>query len=432
MSSASIPTESPSRTGSTTVRLEAALVLQIARRNGPTFLLAATGGNTIGRSADGDIVIPDRLASREHAVIERDCGDGRWQIRDLGSRNGTWVDGRRVDEATLEPGMAVRIGTTELIFRTFSRRSTALSGNHAEQLVRCGPIAEFEGDALQRARAGSNDDNRRTMLLYQISIHLLSSRSLNDIMTAAVELAAEHTAADAVGWFTVKDAAPLEPVLVVPPNSKLAERIAGSDCHRLSGDGQAVWITHKAGDQAEAEGGYDLTCIPVLETDRPRAVICETAGSGSLRESDFDFLVALASLTAAACAGQEQQPLAAEPAEPVSLAAIETVKASPEDFRSMAEAAGAIPDPLRTSEQLGDSLLLDDWQRLLVEEALRRSDGRVPEAAEALGISRATLYRKLEQYGLSREAFSQAAEGDSPPPDSAADSPAEAGESGNP
>jgi len=63
---------------------------------------------------------------------------------------------------------------------------------------------------------------------------------------------------------------------------------------------------------------------------------------------------------------------------------------------------------------------------------LRRSDGRVPEAAEALGISRATLYRKLEQYGLSREAFSQAAEGDSPPPDSAADFPAEAGESGNP
>ncbi|NBS31409.1 MAG: hypothetical protein EBS83_00970 [Planctomycetia bacterium] len=54
-----------------------------------------------------------------------------------------------------------------------------------------------------------------------------------------------------------------------------------------------------------------------------------------------------------------------------------------------------------------DSLRLDDWQQLLVREALRRAEGRVPDAAEALGISRATLYRKLDQYGLSREEFSR-------------------------
>ena len=418
MPSASIPSESPGRTGSTTVRLEAALVLRIARRNGPTFLLASSGGSTIGRAAEGDIVIPDRLASREHAVIERDSGDGCWRIRDLGSRNGTWVDGRRVDEAMLEPGMAVRIGTTELVFRTFSRHPPALTNNDGEQLVCCGPIAEFEGNALQRARTGSNDDNRRAMLLYQISIHLLSSRSINAIMTAAVELAAEHTAADAVGWFTVNDTTTLAPVLVVPPSSKLAERIAHSDCQRLSVAGQALWVTHKEAAQESAEGDdFDLTCIPVLETEHPRAVICAMAGPGLLRECDFDFLVALASLTAAACAGQHEEPKTTEPISGDSLATIETVKASPEDFRSMAAAAGVTPDPLRASEQLGDSLLLDDWQRLLVEEALRRADGRVPEAAEALGISRATLYRKLEQYGLSREAFCQSAEADCPPAD---------------
>jgi Nif-specific regulatory protein len=39
---------------------------------------------------------------------------------------------------------------------------------------------------------------------------------------------------------------------------------------------------------------------------------------------------------------------------------------------------------------------------VLVIEALRRTGGSVPNAAAELGISRATLYRKLEQYGLAR------------------------------
>jgi transcriptional regulator of acetoin/glycerol metabolism len=49
------------------------------------------------------------------------------------------------------------------------------------------------------------------------------------------------------------------------------------------------------------------------------------------------------------------------------------------------------------------TLKLEDWQRILVIEALRRTGGSVPNAAAELGISRATLYRKLELYGLTRD-----------------------------
>ena len=49
-----------------------------------------------------------------------------------------------------------------------------------------------------------------------------------------------------------------------------------------------------------------------------------------------------------------------------------------------------------------DTLLLEDWERRLVTEALKRSGGNVPEAARLLGIGRATLYRKVEEYGVSR------------------------------
>ena len=48
------------------------------------------------------------------------------------------------------------------------------------------------------------------------------------------------------------------------------------------------------------------------------------------------------------------------------------------------------------------TLKLGDWQRALVIEALRRTGGSVPNAAAELGISRATLCRKLESYGLTK------------------------------
>ena len=55
-----------------------------------------------------------------------------------------------------------------------------------------------------------------------------------------------------------------------------------------------------------------------------------------------------------------------------------------------------------------ESLRLDDWQRALAMEALRRCGGNVPPAARLLGVSRATLYRKLEAWGLTRDGEEQA------------------------
>ncbi len=49
-----------------------------------------------------------------------------------------------------------------------------------------------------------------------------------------------------------------------------------------------------------------------------------------------------------------------------------------------------------------DSLRIVDWEKKLIEDALRRTRGRVPEAARLLGIGRATLYRKIEEYEIPR------------------------------
>lgn len=63
----------------------------------------------VGRAPNSDCVVPEGCVSRKHAQLWRD-GE-RWYVRDLGSRNGTRVNGVRVIEATeVRPGDRVSLG----------------------------------------------------------------------------------------------------------------------------------------------------------------------------------------------------------------------------------------------------------------------------------------------------------------------------------
>lgn len=68
----------------------------------------------IGRLTSSDITIADHNVSREHAAFVRE-GDG-WAIEDLGSTNGTYVNGQEVQGTRLREGDRVRVGVTEMVF----------------------------------------------------------------------------------------------------------------------------------------------------------------------------------------------------------------------------------------------------------------------------------------------------------------------------
>lgn len=80
----------------------------------------------IGRARDCEIVVPDLLASRRHAEIRR--GAGGTELVDLGSANGTYLNGRRVDAARLEPADLVTIGRHTLVFDGTSLREYVDTG----------------------------------------------------------------------------------------------------------------------------------------------------------------------------------------------------------------------------------------------------------------------------------------------------------------
>jgi pSer/pThr/pTyr-binding forkhead associated (FHA) protein len=99
--------------------LEAGQALLLVKRGpnaGSTFLIDAEA-TSVGRSTEGDVFLDDITVSRKHAVIERRA-DRSWFVRDVGSLNGTYVNGEQVDETKLANGDEVQIGKFKLTFFT--------------------------------------------------------------------------------------------------------------------------------------------------------------------------------------------------------------------------------------------------------------------------------------------------------------------------
>jgi pSer/pThr/pTyr-binding forkhead associated (FHA) protein len=77
---------------------------------------------SIGRAPEADICIADAKVSRIHTEI-RPWGDD-YVIKDLDSRNGTIVNGSRIEIAVLRPGDTVRIGSHDFTVRREAKKGT--------------------------------------------------------------------------------------------------------------------------------------------------------------------------------------------------------------------------------------------------------------------------------------------------------------------
>ncbi len=133
--------------------------LELWRPSGVEPVVLAGDRVTVGAEDSNRVCLADDgTVSRLHAVVEN-YGSG-WAVRDLGSRNGTYINGRRVlGEQALHPGDELRIGKTRLIFRDQDaparggRGTQVLAVDAAPELTRrerdvlhalCRPLASLE------------------------------------------------------------------------------------------------------------------------------------------------------------------------------------------------------------------------------------------------------------------------------------------------
>ncbi len=116
-------TPMPVTTDTVVLRSQQATSPDSARR---AYLLVATddqppvqfelGGPliTVGRASDNDVIVDDPLVSRHHCQLK--LQHGAYGFVDLGSRNGSQVNGQAVQEIALGPGDLIRIGNTSIEF----------------------------------------------------------------------------------------------------------------------------------------------------------------------------------------------------------------------------------------------------------------------------------------------------------------------------
>jgi len=118
----------------------------------PSLLLRFPGGTvplqgtlSIGADPTNQVVLDDRFVSRFHCRLSLTAG--RWRVQDLGSTNGTWLDGARVTEAEIDAGSRIRAGAAELqVQRAASQPQASLPGIVARDPA-LGPVL----DLLRRA-----------------------------------------------------------------------------------------------------------------------------------------------------------------------------------------------------------------------------------------------------------------------------------------
>lgn len=289
--------------------LYAYLTMLSGNRAGTNFPLDARRKTLIGRGTDCHISLPDPLCSRVHATLEF-SPDG-WVIRDAESRNGTLVNGQKVDEATIADGNMIRVGSAEFEFHESEEPPTAKGDDPQlmQTIVQDMPIAVQETHEEALAGLPSIEQVKELMLLYQLCIRLLGSGDPNRVAEIALDLLRKRTNAAVVGFLSVNDDGSLQPKFVIPADAAKRVTLNESLTELVSRQGHAVWVANQtAGPEAGTQelGHFaDAVCAPLVRrnVDGERTTLGAIhvyLQDGRFRQSDFDFIISVANIVAIA------------------------------------------------------------------------------------------------------------------------------------
>jgi len=277
--------------------------MTVGSRAGTSFLLSLTDENRIGRGTDCAVVLTDPLCSRVHAVIAR--VDHAWHVRDAESRNGTYVNDQKIDDAVLADGHHVRVGSTEFAFHLTEQPPTVNSEfgvNVTQTLVRNRFMGGSEQDAYGLVMTSDSTRAEELLLLYQLSIKLLGCADPDEVVRISLELLVEWTRASVAAFLWVSDDGALKTKLVIPPDAAQSVAINEALTEMVCRQGNAVWVASKKGAKPTEEGEHfaDAMCVPLVNNRATLGAIHLYLDQGRFRQSDFDFAISLVNITAVA------------------------------------------------------------------------------------------------------------------------------------
>lgn len=185
----------PSRVSGTSsgARVSGDLVLR-PMLGGASLKLETSGqSQTLGRSPDADLVVASDTVSKAHASLSYDKARQRIAVRDLGSSNGTFLDGRKITSGEAKPGQILRFGTEEFkVAAEVSRAATTVSGKYgwllsgfdpsgrALQFELCPPLDPKTNQPTFATWTVGRDKGRATFVIDDSSVSSLHAQFLYD------------------------------------------------------------------------------------------------------------------------------------------------------------------------------------------------------------------------------------------------------------
>jgi transcriptional regulator with GAF, ATPase, and Fis domain len=281
------------------------LTMTSGSRAGANYLLDPLEENRIGRGLECAVVLTDPLCSRVHAIITH--SDNAWKIADADSRNGTYVNDQKIDDAVLGSGNQVRLGSTEFCFQqsesppAFHRAGISVT----QTLIKNQAIDQADAVAFRGLAAISDSQQaQELLLLYQLSIKLLGCDDPDEVVRVALELLADWTHATLAGFLWISDDGQLKPKILIPVAASDAVALSKSLTDLVCKQKNAVWIANEAAaDSLESLQHYaDALCVPLIHDGTPLGAIHVYLEHGRFRQMDFDFAISLANIASVALA----------------------------------------------------------------------------------------------------------------------------------
>jgi phosphoserine phosphatase RsbU/P len=148
---------------------------------------------SIGRASECTIPIKDRYLSRKHAEIA--LIDNAWTIRDLGSANGTYLNGSKLERDTpLRSGDRIRLGDTELVYESEEHKTDRHFAIAADTVTRptiAIAINDLE-EAMRPQLRPDSGDVERLQTLNALARELIEDRPLDQLFGYIVDRVMEH------------------------------------------------------------------------------------------------------------------------------------------------------------------------------------------------------------------------------------------------
>jgi two-component system response regulator HydG len=280
-------------------------------RAGAHVVLPTDRPTRIGRGLDCDIVLSDPLASRVHAIIQ--FNEGLWWIRDSTSRNGTFLNGQKIDEARLATDCRVKIGSTEFIYcEQIDPHSEAARQENTQTVVRDRIVTEGMPSDLGFSLLQDNERNQDFLMLHQLSVRLLGCSDPDECIRVSLDLLHHRTHSSVVGFLWVSDDGQLKPKLVIPEDSAGKVRLSDSLTEMVCRQGKAVWIDNQPTSAANTESlrpFADALCIPLVNDGKTLGAIHLYLEQGRFRQSDFEVSLLLANILTVALVRSRQEAI---------------------------------------------------------------------------------------------------------------------------